>query len=300
MIPLETLLKLQEAKSLEQIRIDLENALESGTGIAIALPDGFGIKDLESLMPERRMFRGNLSTKDIDAFVGYTEQHHNAATTTAREAVNTAAIFIDQEKMAATAIYDLGDRAHPLHCRHTGSLRMQQTPEFASLMALCGGLNNGGARQISPREFAEYIEDWGDYMTFTNEDDIAVTQKEALQGIRKVKIAEKNETETRTGNLSQGASITEEIKVSGAEGKLPVFIEFTCVAYEGLSMHRIKLRVVVNLGGREPAFKLIVRSPGQTEKDIAFDFSNTLNAKLKAAGCDAVKTTLGVFNSGKE
>lgn len=139
---------------------------------ATALHEDVKVHDLEHLLPCRRRARGAMTTAYVAPFAQYATAY----------ADHGAAVFVDAEHMAATAVLDLGTKETPGHADHRAKLQPSKTATYTALLNING-------RAQSQQLLAEFVEDWGTTarMQFFNADGEIQTGK-ALAAIRRITV----------------------------------------------------------------------------------------------------------------
>lgn len=70
--------------------------------------------------------------------------------------------------MSAEIVFDMGNREQAGHAKHRAKLAMKKTAAYKALCEI-----NGSRR--SQRDFSDFLEDWGDYLTaYHHEDEISI------------------------------------------------------------------------------------------------------------------------------
>lgn len=247
-----------------------------GTG-TIALPDNFRIHDLEQYSDHRRRFRGALQTNSLADFVQYTSAEDRLG----------ADVFIDADKLAATAIFDLGDQKWPGHAGHTATLALDATAPYAAMLSING-------QRLDQRTVIDWLEDWAEYLIPYGVD--PSDQKPfsaAIGAIREVKITAKRETESTVGDFRQARSALDEVEASAKQG-LPGGFLFRTEPYTGLPSREFRLRLAVMSGdGEKPSLNLRVIRLDMEQQEIAKDFKEVLFRELDGKAT----LTIGTFKA---
>lgn len=208
---------------------------------AVALPDGFNLKSLESLSEERDRYRAVFSTGSIDDFIKYAAEQGGSR------------VFVDTDvsgntEMSAEAIFDLGTTETPLHAEHRSVLTLVPTAAYKTVRQINGKL-------IKQGELADFIEDWPQNIEMLDGDEV-LPKSQAINAIRNVTIAAKATSEHREENFNVARSAMEEIEARSNAGRLPGRILFTLTPHAGFEPIVIELRVAVRTGEEKPAFVL--------------------------------------------
>lgn len=253
-----------------------------GTGV-IALPDNFKLHDLEQYRDFRRRFRGALRTNSLSDFVQYTARQAEELS----ENGNSVQVFIDADKLAATAIFDLGSLVEPEHAEHTATLALDATAPYAAMLKING-------QRLDQRTMIDWLEDWAEYLTPYGAD--PGDQKPfsaAIGAIREVKITAKRETENTVGDFRQARSALDEVEASAKQG-LPGGFLFRTEPYTGLPEREFRLRLAVMSGdGEKPSLNLRVIRLDLEQQEIAKDFKEVLFRELDGKAV----LTIGTFKA---
>lgn len=231
---------------------------------ASALPENFRIENLEKLQSQRYRFRGTMETHNLKAFGAYCKEH----------AATGAVCMVDQDSMAATAIFNFGDSARPGHCDNKAVLRMKPTAEYEALQQVEG-------KQLEQRNLAEFLEDWRHLMTFKaqeGEDGQArtLTIFQALAAIREMKTRRKTEAGSEEGSFRTARTASEEMDLANAEN-FPAFITYRCSPYDHLQEREFVLRVsTTHTEHDKPRLTLRLVRKTETVQDTATEFANRL------------------------
>lgn len=241
----------------------------------IALPKDMAVHNLERFAEQRARFRGEMLTASIADFASYVLHHGEA---------NTAA-FIDQERMACRAFFNLGTQANPGHGDDTAMLLLKPTAAYSAVLAIAGKL-------LSQRELAEWMEDWAHCLQVrAGEEVLAVAA--ACAAVRNITIKAGSERTHTEHNFGAARSAMDEIEAK-SQDRLPTELVVVTEPYDGLLPQSIVLRLSV-ITGEKPQLKLRwVREEAQHE-EIAQDFKRVIQQEV---GGSAI-VTLGTFRLGE-
>jgi uncharacterized protein YfdQ (DUF2303 family) len=203
----------------------------------IVLPKDCSIQSLEALQTYRNRYIATFYTMDMADFSAYVNKHGQAQ------------VFIDSKTPIAEAIFDLGTIEQPGHAKHRAKLQLEQTPEYAALVAFERSAH-------SQQELAEWLEDWQFNITADDGKGEEMEIKKAIAAVRRVTITAKSKGEHSVGNLSQSKSSLEELDARSGEQSLPAWIRFTCAPYHGLGQYDFNMRVGVRMSNDTIMFKL--------------------------------------------
>lgn len=230
MLPPESINRILELNSEahDRLRNDLDGTGAEST--LIALPHGFRIEDLESHMPQRTRFRGQLNTKNPDDFRVYCEKHDLGG--------QKSACFVGSD-LTAVCIFDLGSSEEPLHGDHRARLALPYTPEFNALRNLIDS-------HKTQRTMAEWIEEWAFMLTFATSfeggEDISVAK--AVSAIRTMELKKVREDKRIEGDFSRSASVLEQQEMKDAE-RFPAYMFATLQPAEDLPAMIFEFRLSI-------------------------------------------------------
>jgi len=222
---------------------------DEGNRGAAALPGDFNLHDLEKFMPNRRRLRGSMATAVVADFSRYV----------AKNAEKGAAIFVEQERMTACAVLNLGTPDKPGHADNIATLQPKRTAAYAALREIATG------NAFKQADVAEFLEDWADRITCFK-DGIPVVNAQAVAAIRKLTIEAMRKIESSEQQFSASRSALESVEAK-SEAPLPTAIIFTCEPYSDLTMREFTLRLGILTGGDKPMLNLrIIKMEEHAEK----------------------------------
>lgn len=267
--------ELSKAQAITEALFSVNAALNSGG--ACALPTDFSLNDLEKYMPTRRRMRGNMTTPVMADFCSYA----------AKNAEVGAAVFIDPDKMSATAVLNFGTPEEPGHTDSTATLELKRTAAYDALRRTANG---GALAQITVSEF---LEDWCDGIKCFHEGDEIPIGK-AIAAVRKISIEELRKTESEVKQLSANKSAFESVQATSGGDLLPTTIIFQCNPYNDLQMRQFVLRLGILTGNDKPAINLRIIKIDEHEEQMATELSQRLST---AFGLKAMSITLGKYTA---
>ncbi|WP_143872541.1 DUF2303 family protein [Catenovulum sediminis] len=269
------ILQIQKSETSRALNGDL---LELVDNAAIAVPNDFSIKSIEQYQPTRQRFRGKFNTLSLDAFTDYVAKKAKTET--------NSTVFIDDIRMTASCIFDLGGSVNPLHCEHKAHLDLPRTAPYRALLEFNG-------ETLTQSEFAEFLEDWRHNIKCFDilEDEINVIA--AIARVRKITIDSARSIESDVQNFSSSASAMERVETRNAE-TLPATILFCCIPYAELEERVFELRISLKTGGTQPMLVARVIGFEAVKEELAEEFKNVLDDKLTEA---EVHTFIGTFSS---
>jgi len=253
--------------------------LPGGATLAV-LPEAVHAVSLEQHEATRYRFRGGLHTHSIRDYSNYVAQHLNDA-----DALKPAG-FVNQEKMNATVIFNLGTPDLAGHADDTATIALKPTAAFKAVEAIVG-------QKLSQQALAEWLEDWASNLEASaGEERLNIAQ--AIAGIRHMRITATSQRDSSVGDLSARRSSMDEIEAK-SQDVLPTSFNFTTVPYEGLQPALINLRLSVITGDAAPILKLRWVGEEAQREEFAIEFKDALNAEIGGL----VPLTIGTFTLGK-
>ena len=163
-----------------------------------------------------------------------------------------AAVFVDAEHMAATAVLDLGTKEVAGHADHRAKLAPVKTAAYVALLGVNGRPQNQQAT-------AEFIEDWASVarLQFFNADG-DIPQGKALAAIRRITVEALRKVESEEQQLSANRTAFESVKASSQE-PIPTTIYYTCKPYADLEERTFVLHLSI-LTNEKPALVLRIQN----------------------------------------
>lgn len=259
---------LQEGEAITSAFHSVQHALCTitdgmNTGIT-ALPDHFKVHDLERHMPTRRRLRGEMMTSDMASFAAYVASNVEAG----------AAVLVNQDRMQAVAVLNLGTPEKPGHADNRAAFTANRTAAFAALMAMANGL---GRKQS---DVAEWMEDWAGHIACFN-DAGEIPPGKAVAAIRKVTIDTLRRIESEEQQLSAATSAFQSVTASSKE-PLPTTMYFKCEPYNGFAERLFVLRLSVFTTNEKPAIGLRIVKLKQHTEDMANELADQVRAAIGA------------------
>lgn len=240
----------------------------------VVLPESARVIDLEKYQAGRSRFRGTYSTHSLNDFGLYVVER----------AAPGARGFINQDEMSCGVLFNIGTAEAPGHADDRAILKLKPTAGYTAAQAI-------GGRGISQKDLSDWIEDWHQYLTPTDEDGKAIAVAKAIAAVRTISIKSSSESETTVGNTSASVSAMDKIEASSKE-TLPAFLQFNTVPFEGLTEQQITLRISVITSGSQPVLKLRWVGEEVQREDIAQEFKAVLQRNIG----EAAVLSLGAFD----
>lgn len=268
---------------IDNARAAAEQEIQTSAHRLAVLPESVKLVNLEQYQAGRDRLRGSLHTHALADFC----KHVSAQATAKGAPANGARGFIDQDAMAATVIFNLGDQEEPGHGDHTATLKLKPTAAYAALLGING-------KQLSQQALAEFLEDWAPHMQAYCADDEPLTIAAAINGIRRMTIKASSQRDSVVSNMSASSSAMDQIEARSQE-TLPTAFTFNTVPFEGLKPAHILLRLSVLTGGEVPALKLRWVGEEAQREEFAREFQGVLNNEVGGL----VPLTIGTYTVGK-
>lgn len=250
------------------------NRLGTDTPAVILNTAGGGqeIDSLEIFGQGRTRFRGLFNTPSFEDFVGYVEQYNPC----------TTPVFVDVDRMAARAFFNLGDAEDPGHGDWTANLTLKPTAAFSALCKIDG-------QRLKQKDLAEFLEDWNDFISadYIGGDG---SLNRAITAIRKLTI--KKQGESVHGITATSASRSEMEQIEAQSDELPLGFTWVCEPYVGLKQRTFRLALSVVTTGEVPLIVLRWQRREAVVEEIAKEFRDTLKTTLGGQA----DVTVGTFS----
>lgn len=242
-----------------------------------ALHEDVKVHDLEHMLPSRRRARGTMSTAYVAPFAQYAIAYADSG----------AAVFVDAEHMAATAVLDLGTKETPGHADHRAKLQPSKTSTYAALLNING-------RAQSQQQLAEFVEDWGitAQMKFFNSEG-EIQMGKALAAIRRITVENLRKVDSEEQQLSANRTAFESVKATSQE-PIPTTIYYACKPYADLAERNFVLRLSILTSDKGPSLVLRIQN---LEAHVE-EMGQQLAALVFSAISGAMPVLLGSYSKG--
>lgn len=235
----------------------------------IVLPGETTVHDLEKYLTRPVRMRRQFLTERLPDFCDYVENQSDDA--------KTLAIFIRPDSSGATAVIDYGFHDEPGWGTHQAHLTMKHTPEFEALNAVC-------SNHASQQTLIDFIEDWGDIITATSNDDGEIPIQKAIVAIRHIKIDKTASATHSQGDLKASRTAMEEIDASGAEGrKIPSRFTVKCAMFPDTKIQEFNVRMALLTNHSSPMFQLRVMGRDSVMQAVRDEIAAFIRERLKEA-----------------
>lgn len=228
----------------------------------MVLPEGYKLQSLESFLNEPTYFRGKYSTTVLGEFISYINKHGD---------INTG-VFIDQEKMNAQAIIDMGNQSGPLWGKHRAEISLLKTPAYSALLE---SANNALLQQ----DFIDFAEDWQSNIRFYF-DDLATKEgcefPQIIKTLRRLKVNAQATSEQTVGNTANSRSALESIEIKAGQDELPAGFTFEVVPYEGFEPVKFNCQLRAFNDDKNVKLKYRIGQQELINEDIASEFRHKL------------------------
>lgn len=252
----------ENLQQLKELVLSSVHVGKSDYPIAI-LPSDMKIHSLESQNQFRNQFRAVFSTYNFDSFTAYAAQYQQ----------DNAQCFIDEKNLGAEIVFDIGTHEQPLHANHRALLNMEKTSAFKALCDFQG-------KKCDQREFSEWLEDWGDFITAYSDDDELMSLTSAIQAVRKITLDYARNEEHEVSDFAASKSAMESVEAK-SKLQLPKYFVFNTHTYKGLDSQAFTLRLSILTGGTTPLLVARLIKAEQVQESIAQEFANKLTLALK-------------------
>lgn len=267
--------------SVKASGVHIDNLKATDNKVAV-IPVGTKIESLEQFSKYRNELRGYFGTESVDSFIEYNKNQSG----------DNATCFIDAENMLAKTIFDLGTKEKPLHCLHSANLTLAKTSDYKALLDIVG--------HIGQKNLSDFIEDWSEnikcFSEKNNEEPELISNKLAVQAIRKVKIESSTEVESEVGDFEGRSSVLQQAAARAGDysKKLPALISFKCSPYHGLKEYIFTVRVSVITSNSQPVFSLRIVNHEKQCDEMVGEFMSIVTNKLSDTD---IKTYIGSFEN---
>lgn len=281
MIDLDTIHALTEPQAIAAAQLAVSAAISlsaDDTSGVLALPNHFTLHDIEARLPMRRRARGVMTTLLLPDFAVYAHAHQSEG----------AAVFVDAERMSATAVLNLGTPEAP---GHADDLAVYKPPTTAAYDAMQAMLTTPMAqRRHSQRTLAEWMEDWAAELACTDADGKPLATPQAIAAVRAITVEAARKAESVEGPLSAERSSFESVKAS-SRNTLPAHVQLTCAPYTGMDARAFRLRVSVHPEDKGVTLTLRLAQAEWHREQMAAELAH----KVRDAMASALPVVLGTY-----
>lgn len=258
-------------------------------GSLAVIPSGMRIEDTERALPQRSRFRGRYRTGSLSAFVAYIAAR--------RASIGHSApvrVFVEHDKLGATAFFNLGNEEVPGHGDDVAILDMPLSPEYEALCSF--------PRVLSQELMVDWMRDWAHAARFATcvvdgegaETLTVIPSGRAIAAVRALQIKKTDDATHELGELSLKRTRLEEVEAS-SRLQLPTLILLNFAPAEGLSPQNAQLRISL-AGTDQPTFRVRPVALATLKEVIAKDFETSLGCSLAVAGVVGVEIFRGTFS----
>jgi uncharacterized protein YfdQ (DUF2303 family) len=255
-----------------QIAETVKQALAAGQRLpdgAVIVPDGYKLESLERFNPVPSLFKGGFSTTILSEFADYVSKHGN----------ENSAVFIDNERIQALAIIDMGSHEAPQWGKHRADINLLKTPAYAALLRW----NNQTCDQ---QTFIDFVEDWSENITFIFDDDFvngSTPLDKVIKSLRKVKVGFQSTKEQEVQSSSSSRSLLESIEIKAGNEPLPIGFVFSTLAYDGIDPVDFNCQLRVTSDEKNVRFKFRVGQLDAINERISFEFKEAIFESLASS-----------------
>lgn len=230
---------------------------------AVVIPKDYNLTNLEKFKSEPDHFRGVFSTNILEQYTGYVDKNATA----------DSGVFINQDKMTATAIIDMGNHDLPKWGKHEASVTLKNTPAYDALLSLRD-------RKITQQDFIDFAEDWQEHIQFYYGDDVTIGHesfKETIKTLRKLKTSVTATSETEIGNFAANRSAMESIEVTAAGSQQPpTGFLFSTIPYDGFGPVSFDCQLRALPDAKEVFLKYRIGQLAQHQERLAEQFRDKI------------------------
>lgn len=256
----------------------------AAAGGVVALPNNFQTHDFEKYLQFRRRVRGVMATSQITSFGAYVTAND--------EQDGGAYVFIDPDKMTASAVMNLGTPDLPGHADNICQLTLRPTAAYRSLLAMTEG-------QKTQQQMVEFLEDWGPSCMQAFNGDVQMDIKYAISALRTVTIESLRRSESTEGQLQASRSSLDQVKATSGANPLPTALEFRCEPYVGLDARTFRMRVAIFLGEKSPSIGLRIVKAAEHLDEMAQELAQKVTEQISPDGEDAgIRVLIGTYSRG--
>jgi len=265
---------MTEANAIAAAHTATQAELPHGAAL-FALPNTYTVHDLEKTLQYRRRARGVMKSRHIASFATYVKTHSEMG----------AAVFVDQQSMAATAVLNLGEPEGAGQADNLAEFTAQNTAAAKAMIAITGGAK-------TQLEVAEWLEDWADLIE-CSDDAGPVAHKKAVAAVRRITIESLRKQENTEESLSSSRSAFESVAATSKE-PIPTLIRITCEPYQGLPVRTFVLRLGIRTGDK-PAIVLRQIHAERHQEEMADELAELLRTALK----DEMPVLVGSYSASR-
>lgn len=263
------ILQIQETANLQQLIAQVQQATPERPYVAI--PDGVNIRSLETYMPylERKKF--TFKTTDIKSFIEYADSHEDTPS------YQNPIALIDAEhplNLRAEIIFDFDEAITGRSLHHSHKAKLELLP-----VAAYKEVNRIDGKRLSQKELADWIEDWGDYLSISTQSGDSMLIAVASISVRNLTIDQARSQKSSVQDFSEEMSISERIEAKNAD-QLPSIIEFTTIPYTSFEPKTFRFRLSIITGDERPQFGIRLLQREAMQELIADEFFEILEDQL--------------------
>lgn len=234
---------------------------------AALVPKNMEVQSLEHLLPAPARKRERFETHSLDDFLTYCANNVAEDPDEDGHAPGNPHIFYDDAPVIAHAILDFGSPEDPAWGEHRAIWTPQESPALQALRALLG-------KALSQDTLTDYIDDWGDYLSFERADGTAVPVAAARGAIADMTAETVKAMRSKTGDFERERSALEKLSIAPT---VPARIVLTCAPWTGFETHHLKIRVAAAEGAGTLALRLTLIGWPLHQEDLLSELRNRLD-----------------------
>jgi len=225
-------------------------------------PKSMDLSSLEKYMTNANSYRLTFRTSSIADFCEYNKQFDKKG----------ARCFINPDDMSAETIFDLGTDLEPLHQQNKAQIKLKKTAIFAEISKLSGA-------KLSQQLAAEFIEDWGEFLSVTNNEGNEMELSLAAKSFRDLTIEAARQVNSKVNDFGANMSSMEKIEAQN-QSQIPAFISVTCIPFHHMQQRTFIMRVSI-LTTEKPQILLRITKLESVEESMAEEFKKILEKSFE-------------------
>lgn len=250
-------------EAMMELSASVLDDLEATNIPSVIIPKNNEIKSLEHLLDNPHHFKTHFSTHILSEFTAYATKNKG----------DGSVIYIDQDHMKGTAIFDHGNPKHPAWGHHKASLELVKSPAY-------DGLWLHHDRPRTQQDMIDFFSDWRMHIEFYNHERESIEFNSAINRIRRLTVTKKdvNEAEQRHFNASRTAM--ESVELNSGSQPLPAFFTFTCQPYDEFEQIEFFCEMRGIATEKDVQVKYRIESVNATIEKIVNEFRDKIKQEL--------------------
>lgn len=245
------------------VALEVQGILEDGV---VIVPQGYILQSTEQFLPEPKSFRGNYSTNNLPDFIEYLVGNKTNAT----------AIFIGDDKVVG--VIDCGDAESPQWGKHTATLSLKKTPEYAAMLEAI-------RRKHNQKDFIDFVQDHGHVIMFADDEDVEISFVEGLRGLRKLSVSSLTNKSQQLTDFSTSMSLDSATTVKNGSEKSVAAALLKTSGYNDLDEKIIKCPLRYSVEGQDIVIGIRIMQAAQFEQQLANEIAEKIKEGLPDVRC---------------